>query len=139
MREKGLQEAESQSNTNKVLNDSLTYEYFIRRCFGCKRFQNGANTDTWENLKSKEIYANMNFSAPNSQKEFEKKFNEVKSNVDQAFDASLKRLKDNNASETDIENVKNIKTNASLATNTTDLMNSIREANEILKNNNITL
>lgn len=70
------------------MEENLTYEYFIRRCWHCDRFKHGANTDTWEDLVIKHYnlqHAHVgNFKV--AQQEFNKKLVEVKSYINKAFD-----------------------------------------------------
>ena len=41
------------TQNNKPFGNCETYEFFIRRCHKCKRYQYGANTDIWDKLHSK--------------------------------------------------------------------------------------
>lgn len=131
------QGAESQSDKKEVTNENLTYEYFIRKCFACKRFQHGANTDTWENLKTCEYDAKQAPLLQKYQEKFEKKLKNVQNYLVEAFDASFKRLNEHNASDNDIEQMRVLKERVAEAVNTTDLMTVIQEADKILINNNI--
>lgn len=67
--------------------DSITYEFFIRRCWDCERFKHGADTNTWEDLLIKHHNlenANVgNFQV--TQKEFKKQLGEVKGHLDKAY------------------------------------------------------
>lgn len=65
----------------------MTYEFFIRRCWDCDRFKHGGNTDIWEDL----LVKHYNFKNANvgnftiTQKEFEKKLEQVKAYLDKAY------------------------------------------------------
>ncbi|MBK0368656.1 hypothetical protein [Flavobacterium agrisoli] len=66
---------------------NTTYEFFICRCWKCKRFEHGANTDTWEDLEIKHYnFKNSNvgnFKAV--EKEFTNKLEKVKGHLDKAY------------------------------------------------------
>lgn len=121
------------------MEENMTYEIFIRKCYPCDRFKHGANTDTWENLKTCEYDAKQVPLQKKYQEKFEKKLKDVRNYLVEAFDASFKRLNEHKASDNDVEQMEVLKGKVAEATNTTDLMNVIQEANEILKNNKITV
>lgn len=67
--------------------DNTTYEFFICRCWDCDRMKRGANTDTWEDLLIKH-YNFKNATVGNfkiTQKEFDKKLEQVKTYLDKAY------------------------------------------------------
>ncbi|GAA6765725.1 hypothetical protein AAFH68_16630 [Flavobacterium sp. CGRL1] len=67
--------------------ENTIYEFFIRRCWDCNRFEHGANTDTWEDLIGKHYnFKNANVgNFKNAEREFQKKLELVKSYLDKAF------------------------------------------------------
>jgi len=69
------------------MDSNTTYEFFICRCWKCKRYEHGANTDTWEDLEIKH-YKFKNSDAGNlkaAEKEFTKKLELVKGYLDKAY------------------------------------------------------
>ena len=74
------------------MEENMTYEIFIRKCHPCDRFEHGANTDTWEYLKSCEYKANQAPPQKKDQKEFENTFKKVQKFL--VVEAFLLRLKD---------------------------------------------
>jgi hypothetical protein len=75
--------------------DNTTYEFFIRRCWKCERFEHGADTDIWEGLLIKHYnFKNDKYNNATLEKLYQKKLIEVKTNLDKAFIKLLKKVKD---------------------------------------------
>ena len=81
---------------NKTHSDKCTtYEFFILRCFRSKRFDYGANTDTWDTLHSKYLNFldaknhNSKRELCDTETEYLQNLNEVKNYLDKAYQKLL--------------------------------------------------
>ena len=93
--------------------DNTTYEFFICRCWNCKRFEHGANTDTWEDLLVKYYnFKNKDFNKEELEKQYLKKLIEVKAYLDKSFNKLLTKSKNENLIE-EIKSKQEIVTNSS--------------------------
>jgi len=74
--------------------DNTTYEFFICRCWKSKRFQHGANTDTWEDLLIKHYhFVNaMEYNKIKLEKEYKTKLKTIKGYLDKAYENLSKRI-----------------------------------------------
>jgi hypothetical protein len=63
--------------------DNMTYEFFIRKAMNCKRFEHGANTDTFNNLN---MQYHLMKEDGKEEKRYEKDLKEVKGYLFKACD-----------------------------------------------------
>jgi hypothetical protein len=114
--------------------DNTTYEFFICRCWNCKRFEHGANTDTWEDLLIKHYnYKNVSFNKVDSEKQYFKKLTEIREYLDKAFNKLISKTRDKSIIET-------IKTKQEIVKNSTEpieIFDTLKSIFPIINENNL--
>lgn len=119
--------------------DNTTYEFFIRRCWDCDRFKNGANTDTWEDLLSKHHHfknANVgNFKY--TQQEFEKQLLKVKTYIDKAFNKLILKSNKKKANPAVIQEFLKLQAVAANSSEPQEIFDALRVAFPLMNDNNL--
>ncbi|AZA89662.1 Uncharacterised protein [Chryseobacterium nakagawai] len=124
------------------MEDNLTYEFFIRRCWNCDRFKHGANTDDWERLTINHFnYKNPKPGVKEDQLErtYHKKLDEIKEHLDKAFNKLSSVLAKKKIPASVIDDIAKYKTQVADSTQPQEIMDCLNSTIPILDEYDIRL
>lgn len=115
--------------------NNTNYEFFIRRAWECERFQNGANTDTWDSLLYKKVNYDQSIGTASeikNKEDFEKVFSDVKYFIDEAYNNLLKRASGINNNEALINSLLDLKSRSSKSIDPSEVFEVLSESFQLL-------